>query len=44
MVLKLVEQSQRGWRRPDGYQLILLLLDRRRFKDGMIDETYCNAA
>jgi putative transposase len=44
MVFKLVEQAQRHWRKLDGHQLILQLLEGRRFKDGIIDETSRSAA
>jgi putative transposase len=44
MVFKLVEQAQRHWRKLDGHQLIQLLLDGKRFKDGIIEETNRRAA
>jgi putative transposase len=44
MVFKLVKHAQRHWRKLDGHQLIPLLLEGRRFKDGIIDETNSNAA
>jgi len=44
MVFKLVEHAQRHWRKLDGHQLIPLLLEGRRFKDGIIDDTNSNAA
>ena len=44
MVFKLVEHAQRHWRKLDGHQLIPLLLEGRRFKDGIIDKTNSNAA
>lgn len=44
MVFKLVEQAQRHWRKLDGHHLILQLLEGRRFKDGIIDETNRSAA
>jgi transposase-like protein len=44
MVFKLVEQAQRHWRKLDGHQLILQILEGRRFKDGIIEETSRSAA
>ena len=44
MVFKLVEPAQRLWRKLDGLRLIRQLLEGRRFKDGIIEETSRSAA
>ena len=44
MVFKLVEHAQRRWRKLDGHNSIVLLMEGKRFKDGMLEDTNRSAA
>jgi transposase-like protein len=44
MVYKLVEHAQRHWRKLDGHRQIIELLEGKRFKDGIIEDTNRSAA
>ena len=44
MVFKLVEHAQRRWRKLDGHNRIVQLMEGKRFKDGMLEDTNRSAA